>query len=98
MGLEITNETIENFNNSVWDTHYQNHLFYNFIKKSKDKSNLFDEFLLYLEGLSFHHLDSYFAQLEERGFTTQKELILSYWQLIQKKSTIFATILQSSIQ
>lgn len=98
MGLEISEETIANFSNGIWDSRYQNHLFYGLIKKNKDKSNLFDEFLLYLHDVNFRKLESYFNQLEELGFSTQKELILRYWQLIQKNSSIFANILESSIQ
>jgi hypothetical protein len=98
LALEIDRDTIENFNQGIWDTRYQHHLFYRFISKYKDKSNLFDEFLLYLHDLNLRKLDSYFNQLEELGFITHRELILEYWQLIQKKSTIFANVLASSIQ
>jgi len=98
MALEIDEETIRNFSQKIWDSRYQHHLFYSFITKYRDKSNLFDEFLLYLHDVNFRKLDSYFIQLEELGFTTQKEIILRYWQLIQKNSSIFANILETSIQ
>jgi hypothetical protein len=98
MALEIDRNTIENFNQEIWDSRYQHHLFYHFVSKYKDKSNLFDEFLLYLHDVNFRKLDSYFNQLEALGFTTQRELILEYWQLVQKKSSIFADVLASSIQ
>lgn len=98
MALEIDESSILNFDLQEWDTRYQHHLFYQFITKSKNKSNLFDEFLLYLHDVNFRKLDSYFNQLESLGFNTDRALILKYWQLIQKKSTIFANILESSIQ
>lgn len=98
MALEIDENTIGNFADGIWDSRYQHHLFYQFISRYKDKSNLFDEFLLYLHELNFRKLDSYFNQLEELGFTTHRELILEYWQMIQKKSSIFATVLASSVQ
>ncbi|MBV5280874.1 MAG: hypothetical protein JZU53_00425 [Paludibacter sp.] len=98
MALEIYEETITNFTQTLWDSRYQHHLFYNFITKYRDKSNLFDEFLLYLHDINFRKLESYFNQLEELGFSTQREIILRYWQLIQNNSSIFANILETSIQ
>lgn len=98
MALEIDENTFRNFEQQQWDARYQNHLFYRFITKYKDKTNLFDEFLLYLQSLNLTKYESYFNQLNELGFITQKEIILEYWRLIQKKSTIFANILLSSIK
>jgi predicted Ser/Thr protein kinase len=98
MALEIGENTFRNFEQEQWDTRYQHHLFHHFITKYKEKSNLFDEFLFYLESINFRILDSYFNQLEELGFETNKEKILNYWQSVQKKSSIFANILLSSIQ
>jgi hypothetical protein len=99
MGLEITAQSISDFTEGIWDSRYQNHLFYKFLKNTRgDKSNLFDEFLLYLQEFNFQRLMPYFTQLEELGFTTHKELILEYCYMIQKKSAIFASILSTSIQ
>ena len=98
MALEINESSINNFNQEIWDSRYQHHLFYHFITKYKNKANLFDEFLLYLHEVNFRKFDSYFYQLEKFGFSTHRELILEYWLLIQKKSSIFANILLSSIQ
>jgi len=99
MGLEISEETLTNFIQGEWDSRYQNHLFYNFLKKTRgDKSNIFDEFLFYLYEYNFNRLKPYFTQLEDLGFTTHKELILKHWGAIQKNSAIFATILSNSIQ
>jgi hypothetical protein len=97
MALEIDEITISNFNQKTWDERYRHHLFHPFITKYREKSNLFDEFLLYLHNLNLRNLDSYFTQLEELGYSTRKELILEYWQSIQKNSSIFANILLSSI-
>lgn len=98
MALELDENTNRNFEQKQWDTRYQHHLFHHFISKHKNKSNLFDEFLFYLESINFKKFESYFNQLEELGFNTNKENILSYWQSVQKKSSIFAHILLSSIQ
>jgi hypothetical protein len=99
MGLEITKETIDNFNNGIFNQQYKNHLFYSYLQHSrKDKLNLFNEFAFYLEGLNLNRLDSYFTQLEQLGFNTHKDLILEYWQTIKNKSAIFVQILVNSIQ
>jgi len=99
MALEISNNTLSDFELGSWDSRFQNHLFYSFLKKTHgDKSNLFDEFLLYLQNINFQRLMPYFNKLEDLGFTTHKELILDCWKTIQNKSTIFATILSNSIQ
>ncbi|MFT3752740.1 MAG: hypothetical protein QM800_07640 [Paludibacter sp.] len=98
MALEIDENTFRNFELEQWDTRYQHHLFHHFITKYREKSNLFDEFLFYLQNFNFKKFESYFSQLEGFGFSTDKENILSYWESVQKKSSIFANILLSSIQ
>lgn len=98
MALEIDTTTFHNFEMQQWDTRYQHHLFHHFINQYNEKKNLFDEFLLYLQGMNLTRIESYFNQLNELGFTTKKDIILNYWKLVQKKSSIFANILLSSIQ
>jgi predicted Ser/Thr protein kinase len=99
MALEISSEAKNNFLKEIWDSRYQNHLFYKSLKETRgDKSNLFDEFLLYLNSINFQKVEPFFYQLETLGFNTRKQLIIDYWTTIQKKSNRFKTILTRSIQ
>ncbi|NJK96579.1 MAG: hypothetical protein HC905_18145 [Bacteroidales bacterium] len=99
MGLEIDRGTIDNLLKEIWDSRYQYHLFYNYLKETRgNKNNLFDEFLFYLNTLKFTKFDTYFEQLESLGFNTQKEIIKEYWLTVQQNSSKFETILKRSIQ
>lgn len=99
MGLEISKKTIGDFLHGIWDFRYQYHLFYNFLKETRgDKTNLFNEFLLYLNSMNFQKIVTYFNQLEMMGFDTHQELILEYWDTIQKNSGKFESILLHSVK
>lgn len=97
MGLEIDEKTIYRIIHSEWDSRYQHHLFYEILKRKYYKAEIFDEFLFYLQSFNINRYDSYFVQLENLGFNTQKELIKEYWTIIKEKYSIFANILRASI-
>jgi hypothetical protein len=98
MALEIEAGHFDFDQTLAMDNRYKNHLFYNFLKTQRgDKMHIFDEFELYLNSLNLKKYDSYFLQLEQMGFNTQKEWILEYWEKIRVKSTIFVNILTNSI-
>lgn len=98
MALEFEAERVEFDQTFAMDIRYKNHLFYNHLKRTrKDKKHLFDEFEVYLHSLNLNKLESYFQQLEQLGFNTQKEQILDYWTKVKDKSTIFVNILRNSI-
>jgi hypothetical protein len=98
LALEIEAKHLAFDQTLAMDYRYKNHLFYNHLKKQRgDKKHIFDEFELYLSNLNLHQLDSYFLQLEQMGFNTQKDQIFEYWNKIKGKSTIFVKILTNSI-
>ncbi|MDR2948805.1 MAG: hypothetical protein LBV71_06310 [Prevotella sp.] len=97
MGLEIDENTISRIKCREWDSRYQHHIFYEILKRKSNKSSIFDEFLFYLQSFNINRYDSYFSQLEDLGFNTQKELIKRYWATIKENNSIFANILQASI-
>lgn len=97
MGLEIDANTISRIIEGEWDSRYQHHLFYEILKRKHSKLEVFDEFLFYLQSFNINRYDSYFYQLENLGFNTQKELIKEYWSIVKEKYSIFANILHASI-
>jgi hypothetical protein len=97
MALEISPQTKENFINGIWDDRYKSHLFYGYLKKSENKDDLFDEFSFYLQELRLSIFNSYFSQLKDLGFETNKELIVDYWQSIHTNPNVFIQIIKNSI-
>lgn len=99
MALEITETTKNNFLGGIWDKRYHYHLFYDFLKNSRtNKDELFDEFMFYLYSINFSKFNSYFSQLENMGFNTNKDLILDFWETIKNNQNLFEKILKESIK
>lgn len=88
----------DNIRERIQNDGFEYHVFHKFLTKYRDKEHLFDEFIESLYHLNLQHIDSYFSQLEGLGFDTQKDLIISYWQAIKEKPSIFVEILRTSIQ
>ena len=82
----------------IYRDRFKYHVFNQFLRKYRDKENLFDEFIINLHDLNLRKFDSYFSQLEYLGFATQQELIIDYWRRIKEKPDIFAYILKESIK
>jgi hypothetical protein len=92
MALEISPQTKKNFLNGIWDDRYKSHLFYEYLRKSQNKDGIFDEFLFYLQELRLSLVNSYFSQLKDLGFETNKKLIVDYWQSIHTNPNVIYSI------
>lgn len=73
------------------------HLFYHYLKNSRDKQNFFEDFSFYLESLSLNKFNIYFDQLKNNGFNDYSEPILDWLNLVKQKKTIFVNYLKGSL-
>ena len=83
--------------NVVFTSSY--HFAYDYLKEENEeiKSQYFSTFIEYLRYLDFSKLNSYFEQLENYGYITEKESIFAYLNFIKNNSSLFFTILKQSL-
>lgn len=99
MALEINGDTIDHFNQSLWDSRYKYHLFYESLKSStlKEKETYFTDFLFYLQELRWNKFEDIFVQLQDLGFDSQKETLKAYFNAVCQNPNKFVKILKDSI-
>ncbi len=101
MAFDIDENTIQKFNELNWEDKFgRYHIALNYLKRaSKErKRQYFGTFLEYLRLLNINQLIPYFNQLENYGFSSNKELIIDYLEHIKQNSNNFVKILLTFIK
>lgn len=101
MALEISEHTISNLKDGVWDDRYKYHLFYQLLKNSdkQQKEYYFNEFEFYLQDLKINKFSEIFQQLRELGFSDLKEdLLQTYFSFIIQNPYAIIKVLKNSIK
>ena len=101
MGLELTSQTIIDFKNEFWDKRFADyHISVNYLKvwDKEIKTRYFETFEEYLKNLKLTVLETYFKQLGQLGFSTDRHILLrEYFQEIKNNSAKFVRILKSTL-
>ena len=102
LGFEIDSNTLAGLQHGKWDdSYYRNHIFWNYLKKSKPAKRIeyFNTFAEYLRTLNVNRLTTYFQQLDNHGFSTEKhQLIRDYLIGVKQNSSIFINFLKLIIE
>jgi hypothetical protein len=87
-GFCFNENFLEFMNNPLLIGGYKNHIFYDYLKRSwnKTKSQYFGTFMEYLRLLNVNDLNSYFLQLSDLGFPIGKHQIITDYLLYMKSN------------
>ena len=102
-GIDIhtVDTLIEGIKEGIWrETFTKYHFAYNYLKNDEDetKSGHFCFFMDFLRNLDLNKTNSYFNQLENYGYSTEKENIVKYLTFVKNNPTLFFTILKDSLR
>jgi hypothetical protein len=99
MGLELNSKTLRDFNDGIWESRFMEyHVCYEYLTRASNraKAGYFETFGEYLRNLNLNKLSSYFKQLNDLGFSTDRHpLIREYMEEIKNNSTKFVNLLKS---
>ena len=84
---------------TLQDKYTRHHFFYQYLKSAikKTKSNYFEDFSFYMHGLNMNRLDTYFNQLEQLGYSTNRMAITNWLTLVKNNLPIFVNKLKASL-
>lgn len=97
LALNIDKNTIHKLTPEDWEKKFTKyHFAYEYLREKGN--NDFYEFREYFRTLDFEVLNLYFEQLEDLGFDTKQNEILSYFSYIKNNENKFLNILKASLE